>query len=62
MLSVIWAFGPPIDMKVAALGPIENKWFTRDFRGSVAKHLLFLLENKQKQIPRFAPFDSAQGR
>jgi hypothetical protein len=23
------------------------------------KHLLFLVENKQKQIPRFPPFDSA---
>ena len=29
---------------------------------SAAKYLLFLVENKQKQIPRFAPFDSAQGR
>jgi hypothetical protein len=28
---------------------------------SVAKHLLFLVENKQKQIPRFARDDNRRG-
>jgi hypothetical protein len=28
---------------------------------SAAKHLLFLVENKQKQIPRFARDDNAGG-
>jgi hypothetical protein len=51
MLSVTWAFGPPIYMKGAARGTVENEWFTRDFRRSAAKHLLFLVENKQKPDP-----------
>jgi hypothetical protein len=46
MLSVTWAFGPPIDMEVVAHGPIENKWLTLDLRRSAAKHLLFLVEGQ----------------
>ena len=33
------------------------KDFARDVRRSAAKHLLFLVENKQKQIPRSARDD-----
>jgi hypothetical protein len=58
MLSATWAFGPPMDMKVAAHGPIENKWFAPDFRRSAAKHLLFPPKTNRKQILRFAQDDT----
>jgi hypothetical protein len=78
MLSVTWALGPPMEMKVprtchsdpavageesafaftftsrflvAALLGMTRVACSSDFRGSAARHLLFLVENKQKQIP-----------
>ncbi len=32
-----------------------------DFRRSAAKHLLFFVENKQKQIPRFGSAETRRG-
>jgi len=47
---VAWAFGPRMRMKV----PVRVML-------SAAKHLLFDIENKEKQIPRSARDDIAGG-
>jgi len=72
MLSVTWAFGPPIAMKVPHICHAErseasafffvftSRFFVAsllrmtglgDFRRSVAKHLLYLIENRRKADP-----------
>ena len=88
MLSVTWAFVPPIQMKAVypprtAVGvrlavpfcpwqrtnlgygkpyPYSRSEHGPVSRPSAAKHLLFLVENKQKRIPRSARDDIVRSR